>query len=168
MPNTRTPSAFVIGKRTTRQHRAWTTASIGVLAIVLVGCATTDRTLEADAVASGAARVRVTWRTETETNAFGFYVYRSESLDAPPTCLNADNPLHAVGTTTLPQQYVYYDLDVSLGKTYYYKLEQVDLDGGREWVAGHPKPYDGVAKALTEEEAKQIQTRGPMFRDEAV
>lgn len=112
-------------------------------------------------------RNRLAWDTQTESNAFGFYVHRFEEPNGEVRILNKGNPLDAAGTTTTPQRYVFYDLDVEAGRTYFYKLEQVDLDGSRHWVIGDPNPIAGTAKLLTDIETQEIETRGAMFRTES-
>ena len=112
-------------------------------------------------------RVRLSWRTETESKSFAFFVYRSEAADGEGVCLNEDAPLDAAGTTVTPHEYVYYDLTVQEGRTYYYKLEQVDLDGAATWLVGDPAPVQATPKALSEEERLEIRDFGPAYRIEA-
>lgn len=112
-------------------------------------------------------RVRLTWQTETESNAFGFYIHRAESPEGETRVINAQSPVHAAGTTTIPQRYRFYDLEVEAGKTYYYKLEQVDLDGSSQFIVGADQLVPGEAKPLTPEESDEIQQRGIMYREEA-
>src|SRR5690606_19907044 len=81
-----------------------------------------------DAAKAGAPRIRLFWRTETEDNAYGFFVYRADEPGAESVCINADHPLPAAGNSTAPQEYVFYDLDVDGDRSYYYRLQQVDLD----------------------------------------
>lgn len=111
-------------------------------------------------------RIRLKWTTETEKNSFGYFVYRADLEGAEPVCINADDPLHATGTSHMPQNYVYYDLDVVGETTYYYRVQAVDLDGSKEWIVGHPDPAPGRAKPLKPEEAEEIEARGSMWREE--
>jgi len=72
--------------------------------------------------------VIVEWTTESEVDLAGFNLYRSESPAGPYVKVNtalipgASDPL-------LGGQYAYTDTNVVAGQTYYYKLEDVDLDG---------------------------------------
>jgi len=72
--------------------------------------------------------VLVEWTTESEVDVAGFNLYRSESPDGPYVKTNpalipgASDPL-------LGGKYTYTDTNVVAGQTYYYKLEDVDLDG---------------------------------------
>jgi len=139
-------------------------------AVAAAGCFTTTGGGRGVAGTRGdteAWRVRLNWQTETELNAFGFYVHRAEEPGGPMKVINPDTPLHAAGTTTIPQRYRYYDLNVEAGKTYYYKLEQVDTDGSSHFIAGEDQPVPGESKRLSEDETTEIHTRGVMFREEA-
>jgi hypothetical protein len=69
--------------------------------------------------------VEVTWKTVSETNNYGFEVYRKRD--------GADDWLKITfvnghGTTLTPQSYSYLDRSVPFGK-YYYRIKQIDLDG---------------------------------------
>ncbi len=147
--------------------------TVGALMVLAAaGCQTSDSgKLHASSASKGARpgdwRVRLTWQTETESNAFGFYIYRSESADGEMKVVNPDAPLHAAGTTTTPQRYRYYDLEVDGGKTYYYKLEQVDGDGSSRFIIGEEQPVPGEPKRLTDVEVAEIREHGVMYRQEA-
>jgi len=75
-----------------------------------------------------ASVVIVEWTTESEVDLAGFNLYRSESPDGPYVKVNtvlipgASDPL-------LGGKYAYTDTNVVAGHTYYYKLEDVELDG---------------------------------------
>lgn len=146
---------------------------IGVLTVAMLviavaaGCQSTKGSADAGLAASEQWRVRLSWQTETEMNAFGFYIHRADRPDGETRVVNAKSPVHAAGTSTIPQRYRYYDLDVEPGKTYYYKLEQVDVDGTSQIIIGADRLVPGEAKPLTPEERDEIQVKGPMFRDEA-
>jgi hypothetical protein len=84
----------------------------------------------------------VEWTTESEVDVAGFNLYRSESPDGPYVKVNpalipgASDPL-------LGGKYVYTDTNVVVGQTYYYKLEDVELDG----VTTLHGPIEVVAEA---------------------
>ncbi|GMW02236.1 MAG: hypothetical protein AMXMBFR84_33720 [Candidatus Hydrogenedentota bacterium] len=117
-----------------------------------------------NSVATGAPRIRLFWRTETEDNAYAFFVYRADEPGADEVCINADHPLPAAGNSTTPQEYVFYDLHVEQNRVYYYRLQQVDLDGAQFWIAGHPEMVVGRTKPLTNDEAAEIARHGTSFR----
>ncbi|MFH0792724.1 MAG: hypothetical protein V2A74_01685 [bacterium] len=73
-------------------------------------------------------KVTVKWQTESEEENFGFNVLRSESQNGPWTVVN-EKPIPGAGTTPLPKKYEYIDYGVERGKTYYYKLQDIDFSG---------------------------------------
>jgi hypothetical protein len=73
-------------------------------------------------------QVEVAWRTVSETNNYGFEIYRKRG-DAGEWAKVAFVEGH--GTTLAPQSYTYVDAGLSFGK-YTYRIKQVDLDGKSE------------------------------------
>jgi hypothetical protein len=78
--------------------------------------------------------VEVAWKTVSETNNYGFEIYRRRTNSG----LNDDNPqwtkiafVEGHGTTLAPQSYSYVDKSVGFGR-YLYQIKQVDLDGKSE------------------------------------
>jgi hypothetical protein len=77
------------------------------------------------------AHILVEWTTATEVNTAGFNLYRSTLPDGTFVKVNAQ--LIPASTDPLSGgKYKYEDLDVTLGQTYYYKLEDVELGGTKE------------------------------------
>ena len=74
------------------------------------------------------AAVIVEWTTESEVNQAGFNLYRSENQEGPYIKLN-DALIPASLDPITGGSYVYTDTAVIGGATYYYKLEDVELDG---------------------------------------
>lgn len=82
--------------------------------------------------------VEVSWQTVSETNNYGFEIYRTRihsgsSEGSPQSAIH--NPQWAKvafvdghGTTLTPHSYSYVDRSVSFGK-YHYRIKQIDLDG---------------------------------------
>jgi hypothetical protein len=71
--------------------------------------------------------VQLTWISQTETNLMGYNVYRSNSdnlSSAAQIC-----PMIEGTNTSQAQTYVYVDKDLVEDGTYYYWLQNVDLDG---------------------------------------
>ena len=64
------------------------------------------------------------WKTESESNNLGFYIYRKKA----GSDFKQIDFIKGGGTTNVPQQYSFVDKDVTAGK-YYYRLKQVDYDG---------------------------------------
>ena len=75
-----------------------------------------------------ASIVVVEWTTESEVDLAGFNLYRSESPAGPYVKVNA-SLIPGASDPLLGGQYAYTDTNVVAGRTYYYKLEDVDLDG---------------------------------------
>jgi len=75
--------------------------------------------------------VRLAWKTASETNNYGFNIERREES----TEFEKIGFVEGAGTTSSPQSYVFVDQKVGIG-TFYYRLNQIDLDGksnpGRE------------------------------------
>lgn len=73
--------------------------------------------------------VLVEWSTASELDTVGFNLYRGENPDGPFTQINAELILASSDPLT-GGAYTYQDHDVSVGKTYYYELEEVEASGG--------------------------------------
>jgi hypothetical protein len=71
--------------------------------------------------------IELRWRTESEINNLGFYVWRSLVEDGEYQSVSALIPGH--GSSPEPHEYLYRDSDIVADRTYYYKLRQVDLEG---------------------------------------
>ncbi|MDD4224651.1 MAG: FlgD immunoglobulin-like domain containing protein [Candidatus Cloacimonetes bacterium] len=71
--------------------------------------------------------VNLTWVTQSETGVLGFYLLRNtqEELDGAVTI----SELIPATNTSSQQTYVYKDDEISESGTYYYWLQNVDLDG---------------------------------------
>jgi hypothetical protein len=70
-------------------------------------------------------QVELTWRTVSETNNYGFEIYRKRGDDGAQAKVGF---VQGHGTTLASQSYTYVDEGLSFGK-YYYQITQVDLDG---------------------------------------
>lgn len=72
--------------------------------------------------------VRLEWTTLTETNCYGFEVYRMRGETGAWRKLGF---VEGHGTTLATHSYTYLDRSVGSGK-YYYNIKQIDLDGKSE------------------------------------
>jgi hypothetical protein len=70
--------------------------------------------------------VEITWRTVSETNNYGFELYRKRSGKSEGRRIGF---VDGHGTTLVPQTYSFIDHSVSFG-SYAYQIKQMDLDGG--------------------------------------
>jgi hypothetical protein len=87
--------------------------------------------------------VILTWETESEIDNAGFNIYRSESENGEYAKINA-GLIPAQGSATDGASYKFVDWSVERGKTYYYKLEDIDLSG-KSTLHG---PANAMAKTL--------------------
>jgi hypothetical protein len=76
----------------------------------------------------GDSQVTLFWKTETELNNAGFNIYRSETENEGYAQIN-DSLIPAEGISQQGASYGFVDTEVQNGKTYYYKLEDLDLGG---------------------------------------
>jgi hypothetical protein len=72
--------------------------------------------------------VTITWLTQSEVNCLGFHVLRSESENGPYEQITTSMiPGH--GNTSSHNQYAYTDNQIVQGKTYWYQVQEVSLEG---------------------------------------
>jgi hypothetical protein len=70
----------------------------------------------------------IKWTTESEIDNAGFNLYRADSADGEYIKIN-DSLILAEGSSTNKANYEFVDTAVKNRKTYYYKLEDIDLNG---------------------------------------
>lgn len=70
----------------------------------------------------------VQWETETEQNTAGFQIYRSDSSDGEFELIT-ENYIPSEGSSVTGGSYSYEDESAVPGQTYYYLLEEIELDG---------------------------------------
>jgi uncharacterized repeat protein (TIGR01451 family) len=73
-------------------------------------------------------QVTLTWETAFEFNTLGYNIYRSTSLDGPREQINSNLIPSQIGKTP-PFIYQLIDSAIQPGVTYYYWLEEVDING---------------------------------------
>lgn len=76
----------------------------------------------------GNRNIALNWVTGDETNNFGFNVYRSESKDGEYIRIN-DSIIFSQMGAGLGAAYSFVDDNIKNRKTYYYKLEDIDISG---------------------------------------
>ena len=77
---------------------------------------------------AASGRILITWSTESEIDNAGFNIYRAEVQDEEYIKIN-DELIPSAGEPTAGETYELVDEDVQNRKTYYYKLEDIDLNG---------------------------------------
>jgi hypothetical protein len=73
-------------------------------------------------------QVILKWTTESEIDNAGFNLYRSEAEGGEYVKIN-DSLIPAEGSSTQGASYQYVDSNVKNRTTYYYKLEDIDING---------------------------------------
>lgn len=74
-------------------------------------------------------QTRLSWATETEQNASHFLLDRSRD----GISWEEVTEMKAAGTTTVPQEYAFYDETDLNGSTSYYRLRQIDVNGSERF-----------------------------------
>ena len=74
------------------------------------------------------SKVIIQWSTESEIDNAGFNIFRSTSETGEYLKIN-DSLIPAQGSANQGSSYEFADKDVKNRKTYYYKLEDIDLNG---------------------------------------
>lgn len=70
----------------------------------------------------------VSWRTETELNNLGFFVYRSENENENYIKITEDL-IRGQGSTSMATDYQYIDNSIDASKDYWYLIETISIDG---------------------------------------
>ena len=93
--------------------------------------------------------VTIKWETASEMDTVGFNVLRSGTDDGIYNQINS--PLiPAKGSSTQGASYEFVDDTVESGKTYYYKLEDLDASGGRSFYGPVSATVPAAIPAMTE------------------
>ena len=71
--------------------------------------------------------IQVEWNTATELETAGFNLYRSPTTDGEFERINS-KLIPSEGTGVTGAEYTFDDKDVTTGQTYFYLLEEVELD----------------------------------------
>ena len=96
----------------------------------------------------GNSKVALIWTTGDETDNLGFNIYRAESKDGEYAKINSSLIASKVGSG-LGTSYEFADSDVKNRTTYYYQLEDVDVNGVKTMhgpVSATPRLIYGVGK----------------------
>ena len=91
-------------------------------------CETTLIKLSSFAATPKSEKVILQWNTESEIDNAGFNIYRATAEDGEYIKINSAL-IAAEGSSTQGTNYEFIDYGLKNGKTYYYKLEDIDLNG---------------------------------------
>ncbi|MBI5375841.1 MAG: SBBP repeat-containing protein [Candidatus Schekmanbacteria bacterium] len=92
-------------------------------------------------------KVLITWQTATEIDNLGFNILRSETADGEYVKINK-KLIKAKGSSTKGASYKFKDKNIEAGKTYFYKLEDIDSSTG-------PNLSDAVKVEVTARKGKE-------------
>ena len=76
--------------------------------------------------------VMLRWTTQTEIENFGFNIFRSMQEDGEFERIN-EEIIEGAGNSVESRDYEFVDSTVESGKTYYYKLQDIDFNGQSEF-----------------------------------
>lgn len=99
------------------------------------------------------SKVNLRWITTSEINTQGFYVLRSDSRDG--TYARISSQINAIGDTHIGGIYQFADTNITFARTYFYKLEVIDINGNSIELHG---PVSTVTSTAT---PTATQTRTP-------
>ena len=74
--------------------------------------------------------IEISWVTKTEYQTAGFNLYRGTSPDGEFAQIN-DRLIPSQGNPATGASYTYHDRAIETGRTYYYRLEEVEYDNRR-------------------------------------
>lgn len=98
-----------------------------IILIFVVASARAAVTLSSFEATASVDKIVITWKTESEFDNAGFYLYRSIQSDGEYEPIGDFIPSEGEGDTGWT--YVFTDTDVTLGPVYYYILEWIDNNG---------------------------------------
>ena len=84
--------------------------------------------IEAESTVDG---IMLTWETASEVNSLGFHVWRSDAKDGDYERITT-SLIAGQGNSSAGAVYSFTDRNYEGNATYYYRIEQVDADGGSE------------------------------------
>jgi hypothetical protein len=100
----------------------------------------------------------VTWETAVEIDTLGFNLWRSETRDGSYDQVNNALIPAASPGGVWGGSYTYTDSDVTPGRTYYYKLHEIEAGGVSNWYGPFSTGEDDDPTALT---FSKVTTKGP-------
>lgn len=110
--------------------RRKSTHGLGTCVLLVASMAIADEAKEPQR-ADEEPKIVLRWTTASEVDNYGFFVLRSETEEGPFMVLNK-TPIPGAANSEVPKDYVYEDVEVIPGKTYYYYIESVSISGRKE------------------------------------
>lgn len=89
-------------------------------------------------LAAGAASTTLSWKVAEEAKVYGYIVYRSDHRDGPFQRLNRQivRVKDAERDDAGQSRYRYVDAQVESGKTYYYFIDAISVQGRKQRLSG--------------------------------
>lgn len=112
----------ILDRRSTLAGVAWS---------LLAGLAYAAQAPAPKAPPSPRPKLTLSWSTASEVDNYGFLVHRGDQEEGPFKVMT-DKVIPGAGTSEVPSKYSWDDFEVTPGKTYYYYLESVSLQGVKE------------------------------------
>jgi len=84
-----------------------------------------------DAVLTGANTVSLQWTTQSESDIYGYYIYRSNT-ESQVDAMRISTLIPAANTTCA-QNYEYQDAEIEMNETYYYWISSYERNGHTEF-----------------------------------
>lgn len=75
--------------------------------------------------------VRLSWKTQSEENNFGFHVMRGDNEEGTSFTKVNDRVIAGAGNSSTESVYEFYDTDVKVGDKFFYYLEDIDFSGNQ-------------------------------------
>jgi len=115
------------GRMGTRRKTGMARLLMAAATLTMAACASTPGHAPTEHPLSNA----ITWSTASESDNFGFDVYRAKQADGPYERITPQ-PLLGGGTTDLPRDYRYVDRGIEAETVYFYYVESISLSGKRK------------------------------------
>ena len=124
----------------TVSHKGTLTNAPQAFSLIMSGAYYSDASLPVELASftalGGNKMVALNWTTESEIDNIGFNIYRSlkqsEEYEQIAT-YKSDKNLKGLGSSSVGKSYAYYDFDLENNRTYWYKIEDVSINGQREF-----------------------------------
>jgi len=78
----------------------------------------------------------LSWEARNEDGVYGYLIYRAAAREGPYLRLNEEIVHVAVAGNAGTHRYTYVDTDVQPGRTYFYYLDIVGVDGRKRRFSG--------------------------------
>jgi hypothetical protein len=103
------------------------------------------------------SQIRLKWVTTSETNVQGFYILRSDTANG--TYNRISSQIEAIGDLHIGGIYQFVDNTITFARTYYYKIEVIDIEG--KSIATHGPV--SILTATATPTATQTRTSTPVY-----